>query len=98
MNDLLERVEKYLNESKITPIAIEKIASEFFDYISDDEDYNESEAKALKNIKRDLVDLVNTINTNTIFKHNDQMQALISNNLDVIAREILRRYDGRMQG
>ena len=49
--DLVAKIDKYLNESKITSKAMDMIASDFFDEMSDTTGWDGPEAKAIKVFK-----------------------------------------------
>ena len=85
--DLVAKIDKYLNESKITSKAMDMIASDFFDEMSDTIGWDGPEAKAIKVFKKDLEDAASNI-----WKHNDAMQVLVLNNLDYIAKELYKMY------
>ena len=85
--DLVAKIDKYLNKSKITSKAMDMIASDFFDEMSDTTGWDGPEAKAIKVFKKDLEDAASNI-----WKHNDAMQVLVLNNLDYIAKELYKMY------
>ena len=85
--DLVAKIDKYLNESKITPKAMDMIASDFFDEMGDSTGWDGPEAKAIKAFKRDLKD-----SAEGIWYGNDAMIALVLNNLDYIAKELYKMY------